>query len=65
MIYWYLVKVKFTKGNESIIKEYRKNFLELGELFCFLETKHKNNYLLLSIKPVHYVNGYQKELRFN
>lgn len=65
MIYYYLVKVKYTKGNESIIKEYRKSFLEIGELFCFLETKHKNNYLLLSIKPVYYVNGYQKELRFN
>lgn len=65
MIYWYLVKVRFIKGNITIIKEYKKSFLEIGELFCFLETKHKNNYLLLSIKPVYYVNGYQKELIFN
>lgn len=64
MIYFYLVKVKYTKGKESIIKEYRVDFLEIVELFCFLEKKHKDNYLLISIKPVHYVNGYQKELRF-
>lgn len=64
MIYYYLVNVKYTKGNEIIIKEYRKSFLEIGQLFYYLETKHKNNYLLMSIKPIHYVNGYQKELRF-
>lgn len=51
MIYWYLVKVKYTKGNESIIKEYKKSFLEIGEFFIFLEKKHKNNYMLISIKP--------------
>lgn len=63
MIYYYLIKVKFTKGNTPIIKEYRKNFLEIGELFQYLEEKHKNNYLLLYVKPLKYINGYQRMAR--
>ena len=58
MIYYYLIKVSFYKGSEKILKEYRKNFLEIGELFTYLETKHKNNYTLISIRPLYSANGY-------
>lgn len=50
MIYYYNVKVEYIKGKEKIIKVYQVNFLEIGELFCYLELKHKNNYKLISIR---------------
>lgn len=52
MIYFYLVTVKYMCGKSSIIKQYSKSFLEIGELFVFLETKHKDNYTLISIKKL-------------
>lgn len=51
MIYKYKIKVRFIKGEQYIIKEYSIEFLNVGELFVYLETKHKNNYTLISIKP--------------
>lgn len=50
MIYYYLVRVRFIKGGTSFVKEYRSNFSNIGELFYYLETKHKGNYTLISIK---------------
>ena len=50
MTYYYLIRVQFLKGNSVIIKDYRRNFLEIGELFCYLEKAHKNNYKLIFIK---------------
>lgn len=52
MFYYYLIKVKYVCGNKYIIKEYRKSFLEIGKLFVYLETKHKDNYTLISIKKL-------------
>lgn len=51
MVYYYSVKVKYMCGGQGVIKEYIKSFLEIGELFTFLENKHKDNYILISIKP--------------
>ena len=65
MIYYYNVKVKYFSGNESIIKEYKKSFLEMGELFDYLEKKHKNNYVLISILPLYYISGYYKRRNKN
>lgn len=50
MIYDYLVRVRFIKGGTSFIRDYITDFLSIGELFCYLETKHKGNYTLISIK---------------
>ena len=50
MIYYYVVKVQFEKGKTKFIQDYYCNFLEIGQLFVYLETKHKNNYQLISIK---------------
>lgn len=50
MIYYYVVKVQFEKGKTEFIKDYYCNFLEIGQLFVYLETKHKNNYQLIFIK---------------
>ena len=55
MIYYYLVKVRFIKGGTPFIKEYRTDFLNIGELFYYLETKHKGNYTLISIKARRYL----------
>lgn len=52
MIYFYLVRVRFIKGNSIISKDYRVSFLEIGELFCYLEKKHKHNYELYFIKKL-------------
>lgn len=60
MIYYYLITIQYICGSERFFKEYRKNFLEVGELFIFLETKHKDNYTLISIKPVYHSHGYLK-----
>lgn len=54
MIYYYLVKVRFIKGGTPFIKEYRTDFLNIGELFYYLETKHKGNYTLINIKARRY-----------
>lgn len=50
MIYYYKVRIEYIKGKERIIKDYNVNFLEIGKLFLYLETKHKDNYTLISIK---------------
>lgn len=50
MIYNYFVRIKFQKGKTGILKDYYCNFLEIGQLFVYLETKHKNNYELIFIK---------------
>ena len=63
MIYHYLIKIRYIKGKEYILKEYRKMFCEVGNFFVKLEEKHGNNYQLLSIKPLYYQNGYQKIAR--
>lgn len=52
MTYYYSVKVEYICGKKRIIKEYRKNFLEIAQLFIYLETKHKDNYTLISIKSL-------------
>lgn len=52
MIYYYLVTVKYMCGKSSIIKVYQRSFLEIGQLFVFLEKKHKDNYTLISIKKL-------------
>lgn len=52
MNYFYVIKVQYVCGKKCIIKEYRKNFYEIGELFVYLETKHKDNYTLISIKSL-------------
>ena len=52
MIYTYIVRVQFFKGNERILKDYKVDFGELPKLFVFLENKHKDNYILLSIKKL-------------
>lgn len=54
MTYYYLVRVHFLKGNSIIVKDYRRTFLDIGELFCYLEEKHKDNYILISIKEKRY-----------
>ena len=54
MIYYYLVRVHFLKGNSIIVKDYRRTFLDIGELFCYLEKNHKGNYTLISIKEKRY-----------
>lgn len=54
MIYYYIIKIAYNKGNQRIIKEYKKSFLEIGDLFCYLEKRHKDNYLLMSIRPAKY-----------
>ncbi len=55
MTYYYLITVEFTKGNTIFLKQYKKSYLEVGELFVFLETRHKGNYALVSIKPLKYI----------
>ena len=50
MIYTYIVRVQFFKGNERILKDYKVDFVDLPKLFLFLENKHKDNYTLISIK---------------
>ena len=52
MIYYYLIRIQFIKGKYPFIKDYRKNFLEVGELFTYLEKKHKDNYKLIFIKEL-------------
>ena len=52
MIYYYLVRVHFLKGSLGIIKDYRRSFLDIGELFWYLEEKHKGNYKLIFIKKL-------------
>lgn len=52
MIYFYIVRIAFIKGNKRILKDYEVDFSELPELFVFLEKKHKDNYTLLSIKKL-------------
>lgn len=54
MIYYYLIRIQFIKGKYPIIKDYRKNFLEVGELFTYLEKKHKDSYKLIFIKEIKY-----------
>lgn len=54
MIYYYLIRIQFIKGKYPFIKDYRKNFLEVGELFTYLEKKHKDNYKLIFIKQLKY-----------
>lgn len=56
MIYYYLVRVSFLKGNSIIVKDYHRTFLDIGELFCYLEENHKGNYTLISIKEKRYFN---------
>ncbi len=60
MIYYYLVRIKYVKGKQPFVKEYRLSFLDIGKFFVLLEEKHKDNYTLLYIKPIKYVNGYQR-----
>lgn len=50
MIYYYKVRVEFIKGRERILKDYMVDFREIAKLIIFLETKHKDNYKLISIK---------------
>ena len=52
MIYYYTIKIRFIKGDTPFIKLYHKSFLEVGQLFYYLENCHKNNYTLISIKEV-------------
>lgn len=52
MNYLYVIKVEYVCAKKRIIKEYRKDFLEIGKLFVYLETKHKDNYTLISIKSL-------------
>ncbi len=60
MIYYYLVIIKYIKGKQDFIKEYRLSFYDISKFFVFLEKKHKDNYTLLCIKSLKYVNGYQR-----
>lgn len=55
MMYQYLVRVRFIKGGTPFIKEYRTDFLNIGKLFYYLETKHKDNYRLVFIRSFKYV----------
>ncbi len=50
MIYYYKIRVKFLKGGISFIKDYKSDFLHLGELFVHLETYHHGNYQLIYVK---------------
>lgn len=50
MIYYYHIRVIFYKGNQPICKDYYRDFLTIGQLFVYLETKHKDNYDLIFIK---------------
>lgn len=59
MIYYYVITIEFCKGGQYFLKKYYKNFLEIGELFVYLETKHKGNYKVYSIKERRYRNGIQ------
>lgn len=52
MNYYYLIRVRYIKGNQFIIKDYKKSFLEVGQLFVYLESEHKDNYTLMSIKTL-------------
>lgn len=62
MTYYYRIAVKFIKGKESIIKVYKRSFLEIGKLFVYLEDKHKDNYTILSIEDAQ--RKYGKNFRF-
>lgn len=50
MIYYYKVRVEYYKGKERILKDYNVDFLTIGKLFIYLETKHKDNYKIIWIK---------------
>ena len=50
MIYYYKIRVRFLKGGVYFIKDYRSDFLHLGELFVHLETHHHGNYQLIYVK---------------
>ena len=52
MTYAYIVRIQFIKGNKRILKDYKVDFIDLPKLFVFLENKHKDNYILLSIKKL-------------
>ena len=52
MTYAYIVRIQFIKGNKRILKDYKADFIDLPKLFVFLENKHKDNYILLSIKKL-------------
>lgn len=56
MIYYYKIRVKFLKGGRWFIKDYKSDFLHLGELFVYLETRHHDNYQLLFVKEYRYGN---------
>ena len=58
MIYYYVITIQYVCGKERFFKEYVKSFAEIGELFVFLETKHKSNYTVISIKPKYHSNRY-------
>lgn len=57
MIYYYKVRIEYYKGNERILKDYDVDFLTIGELFVYLETKHKNNYKVMWIKERKRIHG--------
>lgn len=62
MIYYYTITIQYICGKERFIKEYVKSFAEIGELFVFLETKHRDNYTVISIKPKYPSNRYMTKM---
>lgn len=50
MIYYYKIRVEFLKGGSYFIKDYKSDFLHLGELFVYLENYHHDNYKLIYVK---------------
>ena len=55
MIYFYIVRVEYKKNNLSIIKDYKSDFCNIAQLFVYLESKHKDNYTILYIKPLKFI----------